>query len=52
MIILDENLPDSQRQLCFDTKNKRMGTVIRVAHKGLVVWKLHAEEAVQFGWAE
>ncbi len=35
----------------FNTKAKRMGNVIRVSHKGLTVWKLHAEEKVQFSWS-
>ncbi|WP_420641029.1 hypothetical protein [Candidatus Leptofilum sp.] len=34
----------------FDTKAKRIGHVIRVSHKGLTVWKLHAEEKMQFSW--
>lgn len=35
----------------FNTKAKRMGSVIRVSHKGLIVWELHAEEKVQFIWS-
>jgi hypothetical protein len=34
----------------FNTKAKRMGHVIRISHKGLTVWQLHAEEKTQFSW--
>jgi hypothetical protein len=34
----------------FDTEAKRMGTVIRVSHAGLSVWRLHAEKEVHFDW--
>ncbi len=36
----------------FDTKAKRMGTVIRVSGMGLRVWRLHAEEESLLDWAE
>ena len=42
-----------RRLLChreFDTKTKRMGTVIRVSHAGLAVWYLHAEKESRFDW--
>jgi hypothetical protein len=35
----------------FNTKAKRMGHVIRVSHKGLTIWKLHAQEKSQFSWS-
>ncbi len=35
----------------FDTQAKRMGTVMRVSHASLSVWRLHAQEA-SFDWAE
>jgi len=35
----------------FDTQAKRMGTVIRVSHRRLTVWRLHAEHEVHFDWA-
>jgi hypothetical protein len=34
----------------FSTEAKRMGAVIRVAHVGLSVWRLHAEKEVHLGW--
>jgi hypothetical protein len=34
----------------FDTKVKRMGTVMRVSHVGLAVWRLHAQEQVLHQW--
>ena len=36
----------------FDTQAKRMGTVIRVSHRGLSVWRLSAEEEIFLDWAE
>ena len=36
----------------FDTEAKHMGAVIRVSHRGLSVWRLHAEKAVRLGWAD
>lgn len=35
----------------FDTKAKRMGTVIRVSHVGLTVWRLHTRAKTHFQWA-
>jgi hypothetical protein len=48
--ILDENilLPHPE----FDTKAKRMGTVIRISRRGLSVWRLHAEEETFVDWPE
>ena len=34
----------------FNTKAKRMGSVVRVSHAGLMVWRLHAEKSQRFGW--
>ena len=34
----------------FNTKAKRMGNIMRVSHKGLTVWKHHAEKKIQFSW--
>ena len=34
----------------FDTHAKRMGTVIRVSHTGLSVWRLHATEEMFLEW--
>ena len=34
----------------FNTEAKRMGTVIRVSHAGLSVWRLHVEQEVHFEW--
>jgi hypothetical protein len=34
----------------FDTEAKRMGAVIRVSQRGLIVWRLHAEAEVRFNW--
>ena len=36
----------------FDIKAKRMGAVIRVAHVGLSVWRLHAEQELHFEWTD
>ena len=35
-----------------DTQAKRMGAVIRVSHARLLVWRLHAEEAVFLKWPD
>ena len=35
----------------FDTQARRMGTVIRVSHAGLWVWRLHAEEETFIEWS-
>jgi hypothetical protein len=34
----------------FDTVAKRMGTVVRVSHADLSVWRLHAEQAIHVAW--
>ena len=34
----------------FDTIAKRMGTVVRVSHVDLSVWRLHAEQAIHIAW--
>jgi len=34
----------------FDTKSKRMGTIIRLSCKGLNVWHLHAEKETFHEW--
>ena len=36
----------------FDTQARRMGTVVRVSHTGLEVWRLHAEKPVHFDWMD
>ena len=36
----------------FDTQAKRMGTIIRVAQPGLMVWRLHAEQEANYAWYE
>ena len=36
----------------FNTKAKRMGTVIWVSHVGLSVWYLHAEKEVRLSWSK
>ncbi len=36
----------------FDTQAKRMSTVIRVSHRRLAVWCLHAEHEERFDWAD
>jgi hypothetical protein len=33
-----------------DTQAKRMGTVIRISHKRLRVWRLHAEREITLAW--
>ncbi|HFE65712.1 MAG TPA: hypothetical protein ENJ93_00495 [Chloroflexi bacterium] len=35
----------------FNTKAKRMGNIIRVSHKGLAVWKIHAANKKQYIWS-
>ena len=39
------------RHPSLNTETKRMGKVIRVAHAGLQIWKLHAEEEEKLGWS-
>ncbi len=34
----------------FNTKAKRMGTVVRVSHIGILVWYLYAEEEATLKW--
>lgn len=49
-----EAAPFIRRLLCekeFDTEAKRMGTIIRVSHTGLSVWRIHAEEQAYYDWA-
>ena len=36
----------------FGEQAKRMGTVIRVTHSGLAVWRLHAEHEIRHEWPE
>jgi len=38
------------RYLEFNTQAKRMGTVIRVKHEGLSVWRLHATQETHYSW--
>jgi hypothetical protein len=33
-----------------DTQAKRMGTVIRVSHQGLRIWRLNADEEQSLDW--
>lgn len=35
-----------------DTQAKRMGTVIRVSHTRVAVWRLHAAQEVYFDWVD
>jgi len=35
----------------FNTQAKRMGTVIRVSHARLKVWRLHAEQESVLSWS-
>jgi len=34
----------------FDTVAKRMGTVVRVSHVDLSIWRLHAAQAIHVAW--
>jgi len=34
----------------FDTKAKRMGTIVRLSHAGLSLWRVNAEREVHFDW--
>jgi len=36
----------------FNTQAKRIGAVIRMSQKGLLVWRLHAEEEVRLTWPQ
>lgn len=38
------------RQQAFKTKAKRMGKVVRVAHVGISVWHVRAEEETFLRW--
>jgi hypothetical protein len=38
------------RHPAFNTRAKRMGTVIRVSHAGLHMWQLHAEKEEELVW--
>ena len=40
------------RQPSFNTAAKRMGTVIRVSHVGLSVWRFHSEKKAHVEWAD
>src|SRR5207245_9776968 len=35
----------------FDTIAKRLGTVVRVSHVDLAVWRLHTEQAIHIAWS-
>lgn len=35
-----------------NTQAKRMGTVMRVSHAGIAVWRLHAEQVTHHGWPD
>jgi len=35
----------------FETIAKRMGTVVRVSHVDLSVWRLYAEQAIHIAWS-
>lgn len=36
----------------FNTKAKRMGSVIRIFHTGILVWRLHTEKQIYFDWMD
>jgi len=36
----------------FDTLSKRMGSIIRVSHSGLSVWRLHEENQIYLSWID
>jgi len=38
------------RHPAFNTRARRMGTVIRASHAGMRIWKLHAEKQEEIGW--
>ena len=59
MIVLDENFPESQRQLLRGWRFRihqvgyevgRKGRVIRISHTGISEWRLHAEEETFSNW--
>jgi len=35
----------------FDIISKRLGSVVRVSHVGLLVWHLHKESIIHYDWA-
>ena len=40
------------RQPGFNSQSKRMGQVIRVMHRGFVVWQRHAKHEVRHDWRD
>jgi hypothetical protein len=38
------------RYSTLNTRAKRMGTVVRVSHRGLALWRLHAPEEEVMLW--
>ena len=40
------------RYRAFDTRAKRLGSIIRVSHRGLSVWRRHATKAIFHLWTE
>ena len=40
------------RHPALNTKAKRMGSVVRVTHAGLLEWRLHEENPERFDWPE
>ena len=36
----------------FNTKAKRMGSVVRISHTGLLIWYLHADKPQRFQWID
>ena len=40
------------RHPSFNTKKKRMGSVIRASPRGLLVWRFHAEKEHRVAWPE
>jgi hypothetical protein len=36
----------------FDTQAKRKGTVVRVSHNGIVVWRIRAQEETYLNWED
>ncbi len=44
-----------RRLIChreFNTEAKRMGSVIRVSHAGLSVWRIRIEKQIRFAWTD
>jgi len=39
------------RHPVFDTQSKRRGTVVRVSHTGMKVWRIHAASEEEIKWA-